>query len=927
MLRSPSGIYVLLTLLPMLFSSAYAMDPLNSPSAVTGFINGTTVSLTWEPNNSDTDVAGYNIYRNNSYISTSQNNQWQGTVDLDTQYGFSVVAFGGSPTQYSAPSEVLTLPHSLTPTGGGVLPSTPSKPGDPTGSINGSSVSFSWAASTDDESVLGYNIYQNNSYLTTVLEPNYTGGVNPSDSYQWYVVAFDASRNFSTKSSTLSLGGTAATVTNVAPSTPANLTGALAGLNVSLNWQASTDDNQVAGYNIYRNGSYLTTVFDNSFSGVAPDSNYYDYQVAAFDFDNNFTPLSSSATLAIETASVDPVPSVDRLDEVPSTPTALTGTRSAPIGDTDNVLVELSWNASVDNVAVTGYNVYRNNNYEATVLGTSWSAQLNKNEVNSFFVVAFDASPNFSAQSNRISLPDNSNQAPVFEGFTDQLIRAGQQWSLIIKPVDDDGTVPGLLPGQLPAGMTNVDNFNGTRTIAWQPLQPAQGFHTIEMTAIDSADPSLRTLETITLTVILPDDLSTIPNPAPTIDAVDDYVIRAGDEVALRVKAVDANGTVPFLRVNNPPEGSTFDVHPEEERSRLLRFRTSESDIGTMDLHFTAVDSVDPSLTVDYTATLTIVERSSFIRSGERLRVLAAERNFLFGYASLLEIDDQADFVLYKEIAAEEFNIVSTENSMKWGFINPEQGEYRFDGVDKISAFAIDKGMVLHGHPLIWYTVLPPWVLDSAIDERQNIMLTFIDDVVSRYSGRVAIWDVVNEAFEDDGSFRNSVWFEAMGESYIDQAFHRARQNDSDGVLLYNEYDIGISGAKSDATFQLAQRLVNDNVPIDGVGFQMHVDADFNQYDQVAANFQRIANLGLDVYVTELDVSIRYGQTEQQQADVFANVLSLCLLQPACKATQIWGFTDRYSWRKDLTPLIFDRNYQQKPAYGSIQSILATFNR
>lgn len=146
-------------------------------------------------------------------------------------------------------------------------------------------------------------------------------------------------------------------------------------------------------------------------------------------------------------------------------------------------------------------------------------------------------------------------------------------------------------------------------------------------------------------------------------------------------------------------------------------------------------------------------------------------------------------------------------------------------------------------------------------------------------------------------------------------------------MLLYNEYDIGISGAKSDATFRLAQRLVNDNVPIDGVGFQMHVDADLNQYDQVAANFQRIADLGLDVYVTELDVSIKHGQTEQQQADVFANVLSLCLLQLACKATQIWGFTDRYSWRKDLTPLIFDRNYQQKPAYGSIQSILATFNR
>ncbi|MFT5044163.1 MAG: endo-1,4-beta-xylanase [Porticoccaceae bacterium] len=910
------GIYFLVLTLPLLSAHAFAMAPLNTPSQISGSIVDTTASLSWERNNPVNEVTGYNVYQNNSYVDTVLSTQWQGIVEPDTLYGFSVVAFGGDPTRYSIASDSLSLPENLVPTDLTIPPSTPT---NLVGTIDDVTVSLIWDASTDDEVVLGYNLYENHKYLTTVLEPGYSGVVIPTQSYQWYVVAFDIRTNFSTRSEILRLPDTGPVDTTIAPSTPTNLTGSVSDNSVTLAWQASTDDQEVAGYNVYVDGAYAATVFDTQYSGTVPDDEFHNYKVAAFDFDNNFTPLSSLIILPELPSSFDPL-------EPPTAPGVLTGTLSTQAGDSQTAQVELSWTASTDNLAVAGYNLYRNNNYETTVFGTGWSGDVSTNDVHSFFVVAFDASPNFSARSNRINLPDNGNQAPVFIGFTDQSIVAGEKWSLIIKPVDNDGGVPGLFGGTLPVGMNSVDNFNGTRTLSWQPLQPALGDHTITMTAFDSTDTTLTTTKTITLSVVLPEDLSTIPNPAPTIDAVDNFIVRAGDDVVVRVKAVDANGTVPLLSINNPPNGSTFDVHPREERARFLRFTTTSSDIGTLELHFTAIDADDSSLTVDYTASLTVADPTDFTRTGERLRVLAAARDFHFGYANLLEIEEQADFALYKNIAAAEFNMVSTENSMKWGYINPEPGIFRFDAADTLVQFSQDNDMLLHGHPLIWYTILPPWVQQSAVADREGIMLQFIDDVVSRYSENVAIWDVVNEAFEDDGSFRQSVWFEAMGESYIDKAFHRARANDADGVLLYNEYDIGISGDKSDAMYALVQRMVNDNVPIDGVGFQMHVDADFNAYDQVASNFQRIADLGLDVYVTELDVSIKSGQTTEQQADVFANVLSLCLQQTACKATQIWGFTDRYSWLKDFTPLILDKNYQQKPAYGALQSVLETPN-
>ena len=258
MLQRVLGIRLALLLLPLLCTSAFAMEPLNTPSAVSGSIDGTSVSLSWESNNPADEVTGYNIYRNNSYIDTVLSNQWQGTVEENTLYGFSVVAFGGEPTRYSVASESLSLPDNLVPSD---LTIPPSVPVNLVGSINGSEVSLTWDASTDDEAVLGYNLYENNSYLTTVLEPSYSGSVIPGQNYQWYVVAFDVRTNFSTKSDALRLPDNGPVDTTIPPSTPTNLTGSVSGSTVTLNWQASTDDQAVAGYNVYVDGSYASTVF------------------------------------------------------------------------------------------------------------------------------------------------------------------------------------------------------------------------------------------------------------------------------------------------------------------------------------------------------------------------------------------------------------------------------------------------------------------------------------------------------------------------------------------------------------------------------------------------------------------------------------------------------------------------------------------
>lgn len=534
----------------------------------------------------------------------------------------------------------------------------------------------------------------------------------------------------------------------------------------------------------------------------------------------------------------------------------------------------------------------------------------------------FDAGPLPAVIQTPDSVNPLTNAAPVFENLNDVEVFAGQELTVVFKPIDPDGAgIPGLFPNAIPAGARYVDNFNGTRSLIWRPLQPQVGIREFTITATDPVAPFYRTQRTIRIKVKMPSDPSTIVNLPPVVNLIRDHTVRVNDPVVAYIKADDQNGTVPSLEILNPPPGATITPHYSDPKITILSFvpRTT----GDIELRLLARDADDDTLTGSRTVKFEVLSEQAFQRPGARLRELAAARDVLIGYASLLGFYERPDGALYADIAAEEFNLVTTENSLKWDLVNPLPGQYRWAQADNLVAHAKARRQAVHGHTLLWHRQLPGWIQRTPLAEREIHMREYIDRVLQRYGNDIPIWDVVNEALEEDGTFRQSTWFEAMGASFIDIAFRQARLSAPNATLLYNDYDVSFDGPKADGLIALMQSLKDAGTPVDGVGFQMHLDADFDRYDEVAENFQTIADMDLDIYITEFDVSIRAGQTEEQQADVYEQVLSLCLDQPRCKAFQTWGFTDMYSWRRQFNPLIMDNRYQVKPAYTALQQRLS----
>ncbi len=514
-----------------------------------------------------------------------------------------------------------------------------------------------------------------------------------------------------------------------------------------------------------------------------------------------------------------------------------------------------------------------------------------------------------------------TNTPPYFEGLDNQTVFAGEELEVLLKPVDTNGNLPGMFPESLPVGAQYIDNLDGTKTMKWRPLQPDVGIRDFTVTAVDAEDGEYRSQHTIRIRVLLPADQSGIENFPPTVNAIREHTVQVNDPVVLQIKGVDPNGTVPTLEVVNQPPGATFIPHHSEPDISVLRFIPSTAGVVSIDV--IARDAIDPTSTGKATLNIDVRPASDFIREGTSLLSLATARNFRLGYASVKDFYYRPDGALYARTAAQEFNSVTPENSFKWSFINPLPGRYRWAAADNLVSFGRANGMEVHGHTLVWHRQLPNWIKFSEVEDRETHMREFIDRMLNRYSDRVTIWDVVNEVFEDNGEFRNSVWYEGMQEQYIEIAFRQAHASAPNARLLYNDYDVAWNGPKSSAMFTMLQSLKDREVPLDGVGFQMHIFADFNLFDEVEANFQKAADLDLDVYITELDVSMNEGQTEVQQAEVYRRVLDICLRQPRCKGMQTWGFTDQYSWRRSYNPLYLDREYQVKPAYSAVQQRLS----
>ncbi len=317
------------------------------------------------------------------------------------------------------------------------------------------------------------------------------------------------------------------------------------------------------------------------------------------------------------------------------------------------------------------------------------------------------------------------------------------------------------------------------------------------------------------------------------------------------------------------------------------------------------------------------------------LRDLAEQRGFYIGTAVSAGAFGRAE-TPYCEVLKREFNVLVAENIMKFSELCPAQNTYDWTRADALVDFAAANGMKLRGHTLVWHQQLPRWVTQGTwtAEAARALLEQHIKTVVERYKGKIWAWDVVNEAIADSGGVRtDSFWHKHIGPEYIAMAFRWAHEADPNAILYYNDYDAEDLCPKSDAVYDLVRDLKQADVPIDGVGWQMHVGEGWRVAAGHHENASRLRALGLELSITEMDVRLEMPASPAQlesQAISYREVVEFAV--DTCAALLTWGFTDKYSWipgfrRGYGAALPFDAEYQPKPAYDAIKCALAGAHR
>jgi endo-1,4-beta-xylanase len=312
----------------------------------------------------------------------------------------------------------------------------------------------------------------------------------------------------------------------------------------------------------------------------------------------------------------------------------------------------------------------------------------------------------------------------------------------------------------------------------------------------------------------------------------------------------------------------------------------------------------------------------------DTLRAAAAAAGIEFGSAVAsgpLESEDD-----YAQVLAREFSGVTSENVMKPEPLQPPRGEFDFAAADALIDFAKENDQSVRGHTLIWHKRTPDWVTegDFTDDELRDILREHITEVVSHFRSDVVYWDVANEVIDDDAELRDTAWSH-LGESYIADAFRWAHEADPDAKLYLNDYNIETINTKSDAYYELVQRLLDDGVPIHGIGMQMHI-SNGRVLGTLEENIQRFADLGLEVAITEADVRMELPVTDEKlatQADTYRRTVEACLAVPECVSYTVWGFTDRHSWVPGTfeglgAATLMTEDLEPKPAYDAVLDAL-----
>lgn len=346
-------------------------------------------------------------------------------------------------------------------------------------------------------------------------------------------------------------------------------------------------------------------------------------------------------------------------------------------------------------------------------------------------------------------------------------------------------------------------------------------------------------------------------------------------------------------------------------------------------------------------------------------RAAASLREEYADYYPIGAAVDSQSYMTHAALLKKHFNSITPENEMKFEALQKTEGQFTYSTADQIVNFATSNNMKVRGHALVWHTQNPSWLFvnSSGGTVSKEVLLSrmksHISNVVKHFKGKVYAWDVVNEAIMETGKYRganegegkNSRWFEIMGESYIAEAFRAAHEADPDAKLFYNDFYDYIP-AKQQGIYDMLKKLLDQGVPVHGVGMQCHLNIErstvaTNQgYHQTVENLEQAiklySSLGIAVQVTELDVSlyipgVTYDSSSFYTTATFTNELKakqaaryreffelFRKYKSVITGVTFWGVADDNTWlsefssgRKDF-PLLFDVNHNPKPAYDAV---------
>ncbi|CAK4106132.1 unnamed protein product [Aphanomyces euteiches] len=289
----------------------------------------------------------------------------------------------------------------------------------------------------------------------------------------------------------------------------------------------------------------------------------------------------------------------------------------------------------------------------------------------------------------------------------------------------------------------------------------------------------------------------------------------------------------------------------------------------------------------------------------------------------------------YGTIVPDNFNLLVSENGMKWDAHERSRGVFDFSSSLSQIAYAKKNNMKMRGHCLVWHNQMPSFYCsqqsggtDGCIaspltgDELLAVIETRMQKTFAALNDPTIIaWDVLNEAVADDGSgLKHDVYYNTIGPDYVTKIFTLARKYAPAGVkLFYNDYGCDFPGFKANQCFKLVSDLKAKGL-VDGMGvFQMHVSENQNTAGQ-ADLFKRFSDIGVTIHVTEMDVG---GSNQQAQANVFKTVATNCQQNPNCEDFVVWGVSDKDSWRTGDNALLFDSNLQKKPQFAACHDVIS----